>query len=166
MATRTIWDADQFVPGNATVPGWGEDLVSNIPRRYAALDATTDEEFYLYGVAPQGLTGTLTAVIYYKMASATSGAVRVQVSVEAVTPGDTTDLDATNSFDTANSNGGTVPGTAGYMQTISVTLTLADSMAAGDLIRLTVRRDADQTSGTDDATGDMHILSVELRDTA
>jgi hypothetical protein len=42
-------------------------------------------------------------------------------------------------------------------------MTNADSIAAGDYVRLRVRRDADGTSGTDDATGDMGLLLAELR---
>jgi hypothetical protein len=133
---------------------------------YLAFDATADENAYVQDIAPQGISGTLTAIITYRMASATTGAVRWQVAVEAITDGDTVDTDSTSSFDTANSAGATVPGTAGHIDQVSVTLTNADSIAAGDLFRLRINRDADGTSGTDDATGDAHILCCELRDSA
>lgn len=163
MATRGV-----FGPLNAEYQN-----TSNFPalltvntRPALAFDASTDEECCWTGIAPQGLTGTITAVVTYIMASATSGAVRFQLSLEAISDGDAVDLDATSSFDTANSNGETVPGTAGHMSQVSVTMTNADSLAAADYYRLGLRRDADGTSGTDDATGDCYVLAVELRDAA
>ena len=110
-----------------------------------------------------GLTGTMNAVIYYCMASATSGKVDFEVSIEVVTPDDALDLDTSTSYDSVNAGNETVPGTAGYMSTITITLTNNDSMAAGDLVRLKLERDADD--GTDDtATGDAYVLAVEFRD--
>jgi hypothetical protein len=135
-------------------------------RPVLAFDAATDETARWTGIAPQGLTGTITAIITYIMASATTGAVRFQGSLEAVTDGDATDLDAGTSFDTANSNGETVPGTAGHMSQLSITMTNADSIGPGDYYRLAINRDADGTSGTDDAAGDCYVLAVELRDAA
>lgn len=162
MATRF-----SFSPLSAEFPTSNFGALTLINRRPAlAFDAATDETAYWTFVAPQGLTGTITVVVHYIMASATTGSVRFQSQLEAVTPGDATDLDAGTSFDTANSAGGTVPGTAGYEQSISITMTNADSIAAGDLVRLSLNRDADGTSGTDDAAGDCYVLAVELRDAA
>lgn len=162
MATRLI-----FYPYAAEFP------TSNFPelrqindRPVLAFDAATDETTRWTFIAPQGLTGTITLIVTYIMASATTGAVRFQGQLEAVTDGDATDLDATTSFDTANSAGATVPGTAGHIDQLSLTLTNADSIAAGDYVRLSLNRDADGTSGTDDATGDCYVLAVELRDAA
>lgn len=115
------------------------------------------------GVAPQGLSGSLTAVISYIMVSAVANLVEFEVSLEAVTDGDSLDLDAAESFDTVNSQSVTVPETAGFMSQISVTLTNADSIAAGDYFRLKVSRDADDATN-DTATGDCQVLAVELRD--
>jgi hypothetical protein len=100
------------------------------------------------------------------MASATANNVRFQAALEAITDGDATDTDAASSFDTANSNGVAVPGTAGYIDQLSITMTTADSIAAGDYCRLRINRDADGTSGSDTATGDAQVLAVELRDAA
>jgi hypothetical protein len=95
------------------------------------------------------------------MASATSGDVDVDVAIEAVTPGDAVDLDASTSFDTDNSTDGTtVPGTAGYLGVIEVALTNDDGATEGDYIRFRLTRDA----ANDTATGDMHVLAVEIRD--
>ena len=57
-----------------------------------------------------------------------------------------------------------VPGTAGYMEQVSVTLTNADSIAAADLVRVSVARAV--ANGADTATGDCYVLSVEIRDAA
>lgn len=154
-----------FGPFGAEFPSSNFPELRLVNRRPAlAFDASTDEAARWSFIAPQSLSGTLTLVVTYIMASATSGAVRFQAQLEAVTDGDTTDLDAGDSFDTANSNGETVPGTAGYISQLSITLTNADSITAGDLARLSLNRDADGTSGTDDATGDCYVLAVELRD--
>lgn len=161
MATRYT-----FSPVKATFPSANSPALTAINLRpVLAFDASTDETAYFdNNVAPEGLTGTITVTIHYVMASATSGSVRWQAALEAVTPGDATDLDATTSFDTSNSNGATVPGTAGYLGTVAITMTNTDSIAAGDYFRLSINRDADGTSGTDDATGDAYLLVVELKD--
>jgi len=162
MATRAV-----FAPFGAEFPSSNFPEITLVNRRPAlAFDAATDETAYWTGIAPQGITGALSIVISYIMASATSGSVRFQAQVEAITDGDATDLDATTSFDTANSAGATVPGTAGHIDQLSVTLTNNDSLAAADYFRLSLNRDADGTSGTDDAAGDCYVLAVELRDGA
>lgn len=138
-------------------------LVDGQDRPYLAADDTTDELSRWSFIAPQQLSGTLTAIITYRMASATANSVRFEAQLEAITDGDATDTDAASSFDTSNSAGATVPGTAGHIDQVSITLTNADSIAAGDYCRLSINRDADGTTGTDNASGDAHILAVELR---
>lgn len=162
MATRAV-----LTPGSAELPA------SNYPQfttanahPLLAFDAATDETAYWTLIAPQGITGQLDCIITYIMASATSGAVRWEVLVEAVTDGDSTDIDAGDSFDSTNSAGATVPGTAGFIDQITVTLTNKDSIAAGDLVRILIRRDANGTTGTDDAAGDAYLVCAEIRDAA
>ena len=160
MATRFVGN-----PYSAEFPASNYPALTLSNRRpVQAFDAGTDETAYWSFIAPQGITGTITCVVTYAMASATSGAVYWQAALEAITAGDATDSDATTSFDTANSGNGTVPATAGYIQQISITMTNADSIAAGDYVRLSVNRDADNASDT--ATGDAYLLCVELRDAA
>jgi hypothetical protein len=160
MATRFVGN-----PYSAEFPSSNYPALTLSNRRpVLAFDASTDETAYWSFVAPQGITGTITCVVTYAMASATSGAVYWQAALEAITAGDATDSDATTSFDTANSGNGTVPATAGYVQQISITMTNADSIAAGDYVRLSVNRDADNASDT--ATGDAYLLAVEIRDAA
>lgn len=161
MATRAI-----LLPESAHFPAsnFPQLLLSN-RRPVLAYDASTSETAYWTLVAPQGLTGTLTLVISYAMASATSGGVAFDVAVEAITSGDATDTDATTSFDTVNTGTDSgVPGTAGYMEQVSITLTNADSMAAADLVRISIARAV--ANAADTATGDLYLLAAEFRDAA
>lgn len=161
MSTRAV-----FKPFDAEFPTTNFpqlEVVNGHP--VLSCDAATDESCWFTGVAPQGLTGPITVVITYMMASATTGNIVLQAALEAITDGDSTDLDAATSFDTDNSSGAVaVPGTAGFIDQASITMTNADSLAAGDLFRLRVNRDADNASDT--ATGDLRILAVEFRDAA
>lgn len=134
-------------------------------RPVLAFDASTSETAYWTLIAPQGITGAWTAVISYAMASATSGGVAFDVALEAIGSGDATDTDAATSFDSVNGGSdASVPGTAGYMEQISITLTNADSIAAGDLVRVSLARDV--ADAADTATGDCYVFAVELRDAA
>lgn len=163
MSTRAV-----FVPYAAEFPAtnYPQLMLSN-RRPVLAFDASTDETAYWTFIAPVGLTGSLTLVITYMMASATSGAIGLQAQLEAVSDNDALDLDAATSFDSANnSSSTTVPGTAGYIDQISITLTNADSIVAGDYARLSINRDADGSAITDSATGDLYLLAAELRDGA
>jgi hypothetical protein len=160
MATRAI-----FTPLSAEFPAASFAALAMSNRRpVLAFDAAADETCYWSGVAAQGLTGAVTVVVTYAMASATTGSVYFQSQLEALTAADAVDTDAATSFDTANSGNGAVPATAGYMQQISITMTNADSIAAGDYFRLSLNRDAD--NGSDTATGDAYVIAVELRDAA
>lgn len=162
MATRALFlpEAANFPASNFPAPGVDGQL-----RPFLAFDAVTDESCDWTFIAPQGLTGTITVVVTYRMASATSGNVILQAALEAISDGDAVDTDSASSFDTANASATTaVPATAGHIDQVSITMTNADSMAAGDLCRLRLNRDAD--NGSDTATGDLQVLAVELRDAA
>lgn len=161
MAHVTLlqYDAFSFVlpPADAA----GLDIVQDRP--FAAFDDTTVETLYSKAVAMPGQYGggTLKASIGYMMASAVAGKVDFEVSVEAVTSGDTVDLDAGESFDTLNAADETVPALAGHLSVMTMTLTNKDSVAAGDMFRIKLQRDADD--GVDDtATGDARVLWVEI----
>ena len=154
-----------FLPLAAEFPSSNfPQLTLSNRRPVLGFDASTDETAYWTFICPQGSFTTLTAYITYAMASATSGTVGFQVAIEAITDGDSTDTDATTSFDTVNNSASTtVPGTAGYIDQISVTLTNRDSIAAGDYCRVSLNRDADGSAITDSATGDAYVLALELR---
>lgn len=124
-------------------------------------DASTDEMCYWSFRMPDDYSSGPVLKVQYKMASATSGSVRFEGRLAAITPGDATDADA-KALATTNSAGDTVAGTAGHVKEFSITLTNADSLAAGDWVIACLRRDADGTTGTDDATGDCEVIGVAL----
>lgn len=160
MSTRAM-----LLPEAAHYPSSNFPQLMTVNQRpVLAFDATTAERAFWTLLVPQGWTGTKTAVITYMMASATSNGVAFDVAIEAVTAGDSTDLDATTSFDSVNTGTDTVPGTAGYIKQISVTLTNNDSSAAADYLRVYLERAVANASDT--ATGDCYVLAVEIRDGA
>jgi len=101
-------------------------------------------------------TGTLYLDIHCAMDEATSGTVGLNAYLEA---GDV-NISST-SFDSVNTNGDTVAGTAGDMFVITITLTNKDFMAAGDTVRIKLNRNL--TSYT--ATGDLYVLGGLLYET-
>lgn len=129
-------------------------------------DATTDEEAVFRSVMPQNYSGGgFTVKVHFMATSATSGDAVWQVAFETENG---LDRDS-DSFAAFNGSGATtVNGTSGVDTAATVTFTDgadSDSVAAGDEYRLKVRRDADNTSATDSATGDMELTSVEVRET-
>lgn len=130
-------------------------------------DGSADEEAVFSGVLPSGYAGGgLTVVTFWSFTSATTGSLRVQASIERI-DASSLDIDA-DSFATANSAGGTAPGTSGQIIAVSITFTSGaqmDSLAAGELFRVKIRRDADGTSGTDDITTDAELLGVHVKET-
>lgn len=153
-----------FHPYEASYPSSDFPQLTKVNARpVLAFDDTTDETCYWETIARTNLTAPLTLNIYLMLASATTGATGWQAQVEAVTSGDATDLDATTSFDSVNnSSSTTVPGTAGYLQKIAITLTNNDGFAAGDYLRISLNRDANGSAVTDSATGDAYVLLVSL----
>ncbi len=140
------------------------DLRNNHPT--LDFDGSTDEEAVFTSVLPRNYAGGgLTVTTFWAFTSATSGSLRVQTSIERI-DASSLDIDA-DSFATANSAGGTAPGTSGQVIAVAVAHASGaemDSLAAAEMFRLKVRRDADGTSGTDDITTDAELLAVEIRE--
>jgi len=161
MAHITLieYDAHSFALPASGAPG--VDVVQD--RVFLGFDAASVETAFTKAVAMPGqyAGGTLKASIGYMMASAASGKVDFEISVEAVGDGDAVDLDSGASFDTANAANATVPATAGHLDVITMTLTNKDGASAGDMIRLKLERDADDSTD-DTATGDARVLWVEI----
>ncbi len=157
-----------LLPFAAEIPATNmPQLIVDAERRPGLrFDGTTQETCFWTTIARQGLTTPLTAVISYYMTSATTGGVVFGVAIEAVTALDALNLATANSFGADNENGDiTVPGTAGFYDQIVITLTDNDSIAAGDYVRVRLRRDPADVN--DDASaGDCHVLAVEVRDAA
>ena len=119
-------------------------------------------------VLPAGYAGGgLTVQTWWAFTSATSGSLRVQAAIERMDVS-ALDLDETGAFAAFQSAGGTAPGTSGQVISVTVTFTSGaqmDSLAAGELFRLKIRRDADGTSGTDDITTDAELVAVLVKET-
>ena len=151
-----------WFPENAQLPGSGGAAASASNNRATLdFDAASVETAYFPGVAPSAIATDLTLILHYVMASATSGDVVLSVAMEAITPGDTTDLDAATSFATAQSVTETVPATAGIMGTVEISLDNVDGLVPGDLYRVSVSRTADDAGDT--AAGDFRLLAAVLR---
>lgn len=131
-------------------------------RPVLTFDAAAAETAYWTFLAPQGLTGALSAVLFLAGSAAGTNAVYMRAYLEAVTPADALNIVTTSSFDTANAGNVSMPSSAGYLTTITITLTNADSIAAGDLCRLSVDRDA--TNASDTYASDALLFAVELRE--
>lgn len=124
-----------------------------------AYDASSEEWATFQFRMPADYASSPIATVQWKATSATSGGVVWDVRVAAVTAGDATDVDA-KGFGSANTATGTAPATAGYLVDTAVTLTNADSLAAGDFVVLRVARAA--ADGSDTATGDAELAQVVL----
>lgn len=104
-------------------------------------------------------SGTLKCDIAYYTASATSGDVAFSCFLEAITDGDSLDLEAAQDFDVSvTASTKTVPGTAGDLDILTFTLSAKDSVAAGDVVRLGILRDVSE----DGVSGDVYVASVSL----
>ena len=129
------------------------------------LDASTNESAVFSAVMPQAYGGTtgVTVYLHYSMSSATSNTVDWDVAFERI--GDQQQDVDSDSFAAVNSvDDTTVPGTSGLVDVVSVAFTDGadmDSVAAGELFRIKVTRDA----SSDDAAGDAELHAVEIRET-
>lgn len=101
----------------------------------------------------------LSIVVNYVTASATSGTAQFKMAVERDNAGASI---ATDNFATAQTaTAATVPGTSGLVGQFTIPISAGANMSsavAGDQVRFQLTR------GTDTATGDMEVLSVEVRE--
>ena len=128
-------------------------------------DAAADESAIFTVIMPQHYAGGgLTVKVHYAMSTATANGVRLDVAIEKI--GDEQqDIDA-DGFAAVQSVTDTVPATSGHVGVATVTFTdgaQMDSVVAGDAYRVKVTRDADHAG--DDATGDLELVGVEIRET-
>ena len=125
-----------------------------------AFDASTEEQAMWSFRMPADYASAPVLKVLYKMASATANGVVIEGRLAAVSDPDAQDVDA-KAFAAANtSSTSTVPGTAGHMNEISLSLTNADSVAAGDFVVVYLARDV--AAGGDTATGDMEVIAVSI----
>lgn len=119
---------------------------------------STEEALYQFEL-PENYASAPVLKLKYAMASATSGKVDLEAKIMAVADGE--DIDSA-SFDTLNevSGGTTVPGTAGFRDTISIPLANNDSMNAEETVSLHIQRDHDDADDT--AAGDLELIGAVL----
>lgn len=121
-------------------------------------DAGAIEGRIWQGRVMRGFGSTLTVSGMFIMASATSGNVVLGAQVACIS-----DADASVTakvFATENTATVAVPASAGTAKLFSITMTNADSIAAGDWVNVCFYRKG--TDGSDDATGDMRLLNLSL----
>ena len=121
-------------------------------------DASTDEHIVIGFVVPNNYASAPVLKVHYKATSATSGTAVFSCLVQCVSDGDAQDVDA-DAFATQNDGSATVPATAGYIDVISITLTNADSMTAGDFVTLALFRDI----SADSVTGDLEFVGADFQ---
>lgn len=169
MATGTI-----LLPvGAAVLPdGSASNLAPALQRRKSSgsapaiymlelwFDASTEEWATWAFRMPADYSSAPVVKIQYKAASATTGDVVWAASFAAVSDGDSTDVDA-KVFATAQTTTVTVPGTAGFLDEASISIsTGGDSVAAGDFVVVRIARQG--AAGGDTATGDMEFIGAAI----
>lgn len=125
-------------------------------------DNTTDEAAVFSAVLPRSYAGGgLTVYLHWMATTAITGNVVWTAEIERCN----TDLDA-DSFAAAQSVTDTCNGTSGIIEVASIAFTdgaQMDSLAAGEVFRIKVSRDAD--NGADTLVGDAELVAVEIRET-
>lgn len=127
-------------------------------------DASTNEDAVFSFILPENYDGGgLTVDIGYSMSSATSGNVDWDAAIERI--GDQQQDVDSDGFAAANSvDNTTVPGTSGNVDVVTITFTDGadmDFLAAGELGRIKITRDA----ANDTASGDAELHFVHIKET-
>ncbi len=134
---------------------------TNFPPTALFYDASTAESaFFKFSAISYG-SGNLTLELLWYADTASSGDVVWGASINAITPNtDTQDVE-TDAFATENTATDSHLGTTGQrVHSVSITISNLDSIAAGDLCWLKVRRVA--ADGSDTMTGDAGLLLAIL----
>lgn len=130
-----------------------------------AFDDTSLEVTVFPGVLPRNYDGGgITAYHHCAMATAVANEIVISGAFERI--GETKDLDDDSWSALQDSSAATVNGTAGIPDIVSTAFTdgaQIDSIAVGEWFRYAVFRRADLAG--DDATGDMQLGTVELKET-
>lgn len=133
-------------------------------------DDTTDEEAIFLGVLPSHYAGGgVTITVGWSAADTTVTPHNAvwQAAIERNND-DAQDMDA-DGFAAFQSSGASQEASAsGELKYTTIAMTdgaQMDSLAAGEAFRLKIRRDADNTSGTDSLTGDAELRFVKIMET-
>jgi len=148
-----------FTPPTADACSAGAGIDAGDGNWRLLFDASTDECATWQFIMPDNYSSTPKVDIYYTMASGTSDDVEFEAAIMCVSDGDSADV-GTASFSNVAVGSATVPGTAGYLDVITITIT-DDSCAAGDLVFLVISTDANDATN-DDATGDREVVGVDF----
>lgn len=128
-----------------------------------AFDDTTQEHYIVSGQIPEGvdLAGGVTVLVRWAAASATTGNIGWLADWERIAAAGQ-DIDATAFGSAFTIVAATVPAAAGVTTVTDVAFAQVDlptGLTAGDFFRLRIARD----TAVDTATGDAHLLSIEVR---
>ena len=143
-----------------------ESTGTNTPRFYVAdFDATTDEIVYWTFIVPDDMASGnwLADVSWYSNDLGANETCVWGIALSATTEGDADTMaeQAAPTIDYASEDVNTTEVNR-LIQTL-ITISDLDSVAAGDVVTLCFRRDADSTGGTDDLTSDSRLVSIRLR---
>ena len=127
-------------------------------------DTTTQETAIWTGVLPASYAGAgLTVSIWCSLTSAITGTVGWDISIERM-DASSLDIDADSFASAQTVTAVTVPGTSGQLLKMSLAITSGanmDSLVAGELFRIRVRRDV----ANDTAAGDAELLRMMVVET-
>ena len=130
-------------------------------------DDTTDESALFWGFMPRNYAGGgITVTVGWMATSATTGTVSLDIALMSITD-DADDLD-TKAFAAANNANPTTASATGEVDYVTITFTDGadmDSIAAGEAFLLKITRDANGTTSTDNLTGDMELVFIEIKET-
>lgn len=127
-------------------------------------DATTSEAAVFTGIVPRNYGGGgITVYVHSAAATATSGTIGWLIAFERIGQG-SQDIDSDGFASNQTLTAVTVSGTSGNVNIDNVAISNGanmDSIAVGESFRLKIARD----TTNDTATGDAHLLCVELKET-
>lgn len=128
-------------------------ITTNFPSDGYAFDGTgtTIERIFFKFRAINYASGNITVDIdWYSRSGSTSGNVKWDASIAAVTPGDAVSMEA-KTFATANTVTTTVNGTAKGLTRSTITISNLDSLAIDDFVQLNIDRDPNSDTMVGDA---------------
>lgn len=154
-----------FKPQDAMPPSTNYATL-DVRNGYVVLDFddTTDESTIFQGFMPTTYSsGGFSVKTKWMATSATTGTISWDIAFMSVSD-DADDLD-TKSFAAANNINPTTASATGEVDYAATTFTDgadSDSVAAGEVFYLKVTRDANGTTSTDNMTGDMELVEIEI----
>jgi len=127
-------------------------------------DDAAGESAVWTGIMPRHYRGSgLTVRVHFAMKTAITGTVDWDVAFERIGEGQQ-DIDEDGFAAAQSADDNMVPGTCGHVGVAEIAFTdgaQMDDIAAGDLFRMKLTRDA----ASDDAAGDAEVLAVEVKET-